>query len=163
MANITAIIRILDALIQSIQYVFGMIDKARFEHEMDRIKANVKQAGEGSIENRIEGGSKIEGGFNSHVKKCLPFFFLLSLYSCYGNAPSMEKTVKYWNGVPEMGAICTTKTGDAIIDRYITSGDNVCLYTNEEAFKKYGCMTHEDMGVIQAYIEKLIYSCKKWK
>ena len=33
----------------------------------------------------------------------------------------------------------------------------------EPIFDKYGAMTFHDIGVIQKYIETLIFSCEKWK
>lgn len=92
----------------------------------------------------------------------------------------MERKVKIWNGAPEEAGICRMSTKDlkSNIEEVIGRDTKIpvrlmkkihqgyigmeCLQATDQAFQQYACLTFEDLGVLYDYIEKLIYSCKKW-
>lgn len=103
--------------------------------------------------------------------------------SCAGNAPKMERPISVWNGAPEREAICrlATKPATALIKsqaayqitqqyaetivRYALKDGRTmeCIPAASAEFKRYGCMPFDDIGVIQRHIERLNFSCEKWK
>lgn len=100
---------------------------------------------------------------------------LIVILSSCGQAPKMKKKVKVWNGTPEYTAIC--REGPDTVARKLNmplhfsrmiveevSKENlVCIHATDVRFKSYGCMSWEDIGVIQEYIEILKNKCAKWK
>ena len=68
MGNISAIIKILEVFALAVQYVWGLIDKARFQARLDAIDAAVSKAKEGPIEERLKGGQDLEDEINSNTK-----------------------------------------------------------------------------------------------
>jgi len=88
------------------------------------------------------------------------------------NAPVMERPIQVWNGAPEEIGICrmsvkdiaeATGNGEILVHRFADNKDYVCISANEVVFKTFGCMTFEDYGVLQRYIETLIDRCARWK
>lgn len=101
-------------------------------------------------------------------------FILLCLVSCAGIPPYQDRKIKIWNGSPEEVGICRMSSKNLKAEMHSnlplpiikkihqgTTGYE-CIQANDVQFKKYACLTFEDLGVINAYIEKLIISCKKW-
>jgi hypothetical protein len=37
-----------------------------------------------------------------------------------------------------------------------------CMLATDPQFMNYACLTFQDLGVLNEYIETLIFSCKKW-
>lgn len=99
---------------------------------------------------------------------------LLVLVSCAGAPPYQDRKVKIWNGSPEEAGICRMSTVDlkqktgillpTFMMKKIHQGTtrSECIQATDLAFQKYACLTFDDLGVLYDYIEKLIYSCKKW-
>ncbi len=81
---------------------------------------------------------------------------LLILSSCRGMLPEMQGKVKIWNGTPEKGAICR------IVDRDDPES-MICIDAYDDIFKKYACLTWDDVSIWAEYIEALKNRCKKWK
>jgi hypothetical protein len=86
----------------------------------------------------------------------------------------MPSKVKVWNGRPDQIGICRLDPDEVPgpIKKYPTYikkkllakiDGETCIHASESIFKKYGCMSWQDLGVVQKYIETLLYSCKKWK
>lgn len=108
------------------------------------------------------------------MRNALRLFALLFLVSCAGVPPYQERKVKIWNGAPEVGGVCRMSTPElkektqikapVFLMKRIHQGTKEveCIQATDEAFKKYACLTFEDLGVLYDYIETLIYSCKKW-
>jgi hypothetical protein len=107
------------------------------------------------------------------MKKFLQLMSLIIIQSCIsGNAPVMERKIKVWNGIPETGEICRTSSvalasnvgGIAFVLKAFHKGtfSKECISTKDEAFKKYGSLTFEDIGVLYDYIQALNYKCEKW-
>lgn len=116
------------------------------------------------------------------MKKTLQLLSLIFLVSCAGHAPQMERKVKIWNGAPEEAGICRLSTANLKneIELNLPDGRKIqlplklfkkvhqgylgtqCLQATDPSFEKYACLTFDDLGVLYDYIEKLIYSCKKW-
>lgn len=107
------------------------------------------------------------------MKKFLQLFSLLCLVSCVsGNAPTMDRKIKIYNGAPEEIGICRLSTA-TLADKLNTypyflkqfhkgTTSYECIGAAEDRFKQYSCMSFEDLGVLYKYIETLIYQCKKW-
>jgi len=101
---------------------------------------------------------------------------VLSLFvmaSC-GTPPKMRNPVKVWNGSPERGSICrinsdkvSQETGipknivKQVVANVSTQID--CIDAYDDQFKKYACMTFDDLGSLYEYSERLINSCQRWK
>lgn len=103
--------------------------------------------------------------------------------SCAGNAPKMERPIAIWNGAPEKEAICrlakdpsaaliksqaaykiTQDYASTIVRYALKDGRTMeCIPAEAQEFKRYGCMLFDDIGVLQRYIERLNFSCEKWK
>ena len=107
------------------------------------------------------------------MKSFLILLFMLILNSCVsGDVPTMDRKVKIWNGAPEEIGICRMSTkhlaykinGVEFLLKSYHKGSNAyeCIGASTDEFKKYACLTFSDLAVINGYIEKLIYSCKKW-
>jgi hypothetical protein len=108
------------------------------------------------------------------MRSFLQLCSLLILVSCAGHAPQMERKVKIWNGAPEEAGICRMSSKDLKersgmtyplkMIKKVHQGfiGTECIEATDEQFKAYACLTFQDLGVLNAYIEKLIYSCKKW-
>lgn len=102
---------------------------------------------------------------------------MIILVSCghLSNAPRMDRKIKIWNGAPEEAGICRMSTADLareaeiqipvrILKRFHQGTTSMeCIRADDESFKAFACLTFEDIGVLNAYIEKLINSCKKWE
>lgn len=108
------------------------------------------------------------------MKNLLRILSLMLFASCVsGNQPLMERKIKIWNGSPEEIGICRISTAELapkidtvefILKSYHSgTTDYDCIPADNEEFKKYGCLSFEDIGVLYKYIETLIYSCKEWK
>ncbi len=69
MATFTSIIKILEILLSAFQYFTKQIDLITFNNRLKKIEEACKQAGTGSIEERLEGGQNVEDNFNSHARK----------------------------------------------------------------------------------------------
>lgn len=101
-------------------------------------------------------------------------FILLFLVSCAGIPPFQDRKIKVWNGSPEYAGICRMSSKNLKRDGNLgvplpllkkihqgTTGYE-CIQATDQTFKQYACLTFDDLGVLNAYIEKLILSCKKW-
>ena len=108
------------------------------------------------------------------MKSFLQLCSLLALISCqHGEAPAMARKVKVWNGAPEENGICRMSTenlaskidGVEFLLSRVHKGTKSfeCLDARNDEFKKYSCMTFEDLGVLYDYIQTLIFECKEWK
>lgn len=99
---------------------------------------------------------------------------LLSLSGCAGKAPVMEKPIQVYNGAPEVGGICrlndskitqlaeVLKVPENILRANLAQGMD-CIDAHDPRFQQFGCMTFDDIGVVQRYIETLKFECKVWK
>jgi hypothetical protein len=109
------------------------------------------------------------------MRSFLQLMALISLLSCSGQPPYQERKVKIWNGAPEEAGICRMSTQNLksasgiqtplFLMKKIHQGTTnyECMKAKDPAFEKYACLTFEDLGVLYAYIETLIYSCKEWE
>jgi hypothetical protein len=87
----------------------------------------------------------------------------------------MDRKVKVWNGSPEENGICRLSSSqikdklkipfplDSIKQFHQGTNAYECILAEDPEFKKYACLTFDDIGVLYGYIEKLIYQCKEWK
>lgn len=114
------------------------------------------------------------------MRSFLQLISLFILVSCAGTPPYQSRKVKIWNGAPEEAGICRMSTLDlkeeieSIINKDMAvtlrqmkkvhqgTTSMECITATDQAFKKYACLTFDDLGVLYDYIETLIYSCKKW-
>lgn len=109
--------------------------------------------------------------------KILNFLFLvilLILISCVsGNAPTMSRKIKIWNGAPEQNGICRMSTND-LADKLNTisffikpfhkgTKSFVCIDASNDEFKNYASLTFDDLGVLYGFIEEMQLKCEKWK
>lgn len=95
----------------------------------------------------------------------------LLLVACGGTPPKMERPVEVWNGAPEHGGIC--KINASVLSQRLNIPEHVlapiiaegvdCMPATDPRFQSYGCMTFDDIGVIQKYTETLLNRCEKWK
>lgn len=68
MGNIGAIIKILEVFALAVQYVWGLIDRARFQARLEAIDKAVAKAKEGPLEERLKGGQDLEDEINRNTK-----------------------------------------------------------------------------------------------
>lgn len=150
--NVTVIVQFIELFLQAFKYACGIIAVAEFEKEVARIKKAIKDASTGSLEERLKGGKEMENGFNKFGKNLWPLVLIPFLTFCKDpKTPLFTEKVEYYNGSSERQSICRKDV------------DLLCIHTSSESFNNYGCMSHEDMGKIQKYMETLIASCKEWK
>lgn len=94
--------------------------------------------------------------------------------SCAGNPPAPKQRVKVWNGAPEVSGICRLDSSkiasETIIPKRVVEPiieapkkGISCIPAASEDFKKYACMTFDDLSALYEYSEQLIRSCKQWK
>jgi hypothetical protein len=111
------------------------------------------------------------------MKNFMTLILMIVMTACghLSNAPRMDRKIKIWNGSPEEAGICRMSSAQLqdeaqlqipvrILKRFHQGTTSMeCLSASDPAFKAYACLTFEDIGVLNAYIEKLINSCKKWE
>jgi len=69
MATFKSIIEIIKIFLWAVKYFKGEITEAIFNHKIKSIRKAIKKAGEGSLEDRLEGGQDVENNFNKHGPK----------------------------------------------------------------------------------------------
>jgi hypothetical protein len=67
MGNAIAFLKLLRLLIAAIMYTYGYIQREQFEGHLRDIDEWAKKAGEGKLEDRLEGGSGVEDNYNRHT------------------------------------------------------------------------------------------------
>lgn len=95
----------------------------------------------------------------------------LLLVACGGNPPKMERPIEVWNGAPERGGIC--RINASVLSQRLNIPEHVlapvlaegveCIPATDPRFQEFGCITFDDIGVIQRYTETLLNRCEKWK
>lgn len=106
----------------------------------------------------------------------------LSLAGCAGTPPKLERPVKYYGGVPEMGAMCrntkknlaawlkgiaqhefTRANAEPGVEALLAPDDIECIRADAKEFAALVGVPADDLRVLLQYQENLLYNCEKWK
>lgn len=106
----------------------------------------------------------------------------VSLMSCAGNPPKLERKVKYYGGVPSRKSLCrstkeslvdflkkfaihdlTRANAEAAVDKLLVDDGTECVSADSKEFSSMVGIRSDDLRVLLQFQENLLYSCEKWK
>lgn len=118
-------------------------------------------------------------------KRLLIATLSVSLLSCAGKPPDMERPIKYYGGIPSRKAMCRNVTQESmtafvqkianhsltrnyaqeLVAAYVdqpTKGLE-CIPAEDKKFATLIGLPADDLRVLLQHIENLVYKCQKWK
>lgn len=115
------------------------------------------------------------------LSKTLKTALILTLSSCAGSPPKLERPVKLYSGSPSRQAMCrrtkeslakfvksnaqhtnTKNYARQVINQIIAEDGIECVKADSQAFGAMVGIPADDLRVLLQYQENLLYKCEKW-